>query len=654
MANEEQLKIFKQGVEVWNQWREEHPDVNIDLRRANLKNKNLNGINFCGADIRGTDFQNSQLVKADFTQTKAGLTCRGICLNFFLSLILGGAATWIIFFSAVAYFGRNVVYVFEQLLPIDKFPILLLSVLLTTSCILAVQKDKVAAKKIAIVVVAIALTVGMVGIWRHDNLSVNVGHAVISIVGVGAGVAVTMALAGTGALIFSVSMTMSIAGTIAGYVIGFMAITGRTLDPGEDMPSNLFFSIIITINMLFISVYLGWRTRHKDPQFATLLHIGVAMASLLSTKFQKTNLTNANFYRAHLKYSCFTNAILTGVYWNQAQDLQFVQFSGTILADCDVHELLIKGNGQGLSFRGKNFHGAYLVKADLKNSDLRETDLVQANLTQADITGAKLYGSSRDNWIIDEITCDYVYFDELGKERTPADRDFRPGEFEEIYKQLPTFAYYFEQGFTALDAVVMSRIVEAINEKHPEFELDLVSFDKRGQPHAVFTVLHKEVVEEALKQVTVEYEAKIKVLETERNLLDKFLTLAIKEPRTVINRLAIVEKGEITMGDKHIGRDNIELSGQAQVNQIKTGDSFHDQAQKLIQTQLPQVDHLTTKEECTAHYQLLSEKLFELRQAYIIEHDVEVKFKLKKKIEEAETDLNVIEQRLEVLEHEEA
>ena len=31
MANEEQLSILKQGVEVWNKWRKENPNVRIDL-----------------------------------------------------------------------------------------------------------------------------------------------------------------------------------------------------------------------------------------------------------------------------------------------------------------------------------------------------------------------------------------------------------------------------------------------------------------------------------------------------------------------------------------------------------------------------------------------------------------------------------------------
>jgi hypothetical protein len=41
MANEDQLTILKQGVEAWNQWRTENPDVKIDLAGANLKGAKL-------------------------------------------------------------------------------------------------------------------------------------------------------------------------------------------------------------------------------------------------------------------------------------------------------------------------------------------------------------------------------------------------------------------------------------------------------------------------------------------------------------------------------------------------------------------------------------------------------------------------------------
>lgn len=39
MANQEQLEILKQGVEVWNRWREENPEVRPELRSPEIKTK---------------------------------------------------------------------------------------------------------------------------------------------------------------------------------------------------------------------------------------------------------------------------------------------------------------------------------------------------------------------------------------------------------------------------------------------------------------------------------------------------------------------------------------------------------------------------------------------------------------------------------------
>ena len=36
MANPEHVDILKQGVEVWNRWREEHPNIQPNLIRAKL------------------------------------------------------------------------------------------------------------------------------------------------------------------------------------------------------------------------------------------------------------------------------------------------------------------------------------------------------------------------------------------------------------------------------------------------------------------------------------------------------------------------------------------------------------------------------------------------------------------------------------------
>ena len=56
MADEEHLKILKQGVEQWNKWRLE-----------NAIRPDLNGANLIGADLIGTDLITAYLSFADLT-----------------------------------------------------------------------------------------------------------------------------------------------------------------------------------------------------------------------------------------------------------------------------------------------------------------------------------------------------------------------------------------------------------------------------------------------------------------------------------------------------------------------------------------------------------------------------------------------------------
>jgi hypothetical protein len=131
-------------------------------------------------------------------------------------------------------------------------------------------------------------------------------------------------------------------------------------------------------------------------------------------------------------------------------------------------------------------------------------------------------------------------------------------------------------------------------------------------------------------------------LEGQMEEIQKRLAILGDQPKMLISHLTIAG-GEVTMGDKRTaGRDYFEkIGGHAQVT---TGASGHD-------PDVTDIRHLKTKEALQDHYQLLSEKLADLRKAYILETDTEVKFKLKKNIETYEADLTQIEERLEALEH---
>lgn len=96
MANKEHLKILKQGVEIWNNWRKQNPTVmpdlsdaqfdgmtfiergidhqkgahfvrSYDLRRVDFSGSSLIGSNFSGTDLQETDFEGANLIGANFS-----------------------------------------------------------------------------------------------------------------------------------------------------------------------------------------------------------------------------------------------------------------------------------------------------------------------------------------------------------------------------------------------------------------------------------------------------------------------------------------------------------------------------------------------------------------------------------------------------------
>jgi len=71
MANPEHLEILKQGVEVWNKWREENHEIIPDLSKTiliemYLAGANLEGVNFRISNLGGAQLSSSTLSGANF------------------------------------------------------------------------------------------------------------------------------------------------------------------------------------------------------------------------------------------------------------------------------------------------------------------------------------------------------------------------------------------------------------------------------------------------------------------------------------------------------------------------------------------------------------------------------------------------------------
>ncbi len=92
MANDEHLKILESGVQAWNAWREEHPEVRPDLVGADLRNARLMGARLMdarlmsadlgGADLRTAHLMGANLMHADLVAAKLrGADLRGADLR---------------------------------------------------------------------------------------------------------------------------------------------------------------------------------------------------------------------------------------------------------------------------------------------------------------------------------------------------------------------------------------------------------------------------------------------------------------------------------------------------------------------------------------------------------------------------------------------
>ncbi len=267
---------------------------------------------------------------------------------------------------------------------------------------------------------------------------------------------------------------------------------------------------------------------------ANLTRANLSRANLSGAKLAATDLSGANLSRAHLTATNLSEANLNGVRLTKT-DLSEANLSGVRLTETDLSEVNLSGARlSGVDLSGATLNRAYLIGVDFRYADLRNAKLANAN-----ITGANLEMSAREGWQINGIKCDYIYFDEEGKERQPKDRNFEPGEFEHLYRSLPTIEMVFKNGLTTDDLNIMNVVTQKLTTKRKEFDLGLLSFDVRGiHPRFLFSVALEEYKEAALRELRERYEIEKKLLIEDR---DRWYRFALQQPARQIKAGTYVE-----------------------------------------------------------------------------------------------------------------
>ena len=82
MADDEQLRILKQGVEAWNKWCVSNPKIRANLRYAKLARADLTGANLTEAHLADADLTGAVLWEANLTEAHlAGANLAGADLK---------------------------------------------------------------------------------------------------------------------------------------------------------------------------------------------------------------------------------------------------------------------------------------------------------------------------------------------------------------------------------------------------------------------------------------------------------------------------------------------------------------------------------------------------------------------------------------------
>ncbi len=694
MANKEQLEILERGVDNWNQWREESPDVPIDLRRAKLHQRNLRGANFkradlrkakltkvnlndanlCEADlrgavisrtkieranlkdavVRGTTFVGTNMDGVNFNKVKAGLGLRGFILGLDLSSILamisgfcatkGGLSLPPWDFTRIGVILGAMIYLCWGVIlgnymrkrkneenPVVDYKLLGILALLYP----------------------IALYMGAAlagGDNTFDRMNYFLfilwfGAAILS----GIFAMLLMGLILNGSKLRIVLREILFVWAIAAGGAGAWLWRALVM---KEIPSISELTLILLISVIAIPNWIEWRIYTKDPQCTSLQRLGVlylfeGLFGEFATSFKSVNLNNANFSQANLKNTRFGDVTATRTCWHHAKYLQFARLNDTILTDRTVRELLVTNDGNGQSFTNKHLQGAYLVKArlnradlsganlngaTLQNANLRKTNFTEATLLGVNCRGADFTGACLKAWNIDSTTqlngaqADYVYLLENQRERRPNSGTFAEGDFSKLIKEvLHTVDFIFKKGIDWQAFLVsFDDIRQKIRVESEEADIAVQSIENKGD--GVFVVkitVSQGIDKETLhRELTKKYEQQLALQETKyRALLQgkeevvavyKQQTIDMKEIiKTQSQKQAINITGkEITVGDKHVGRDNIEISGSAHVEQFTTGASFQgDHAQQLLQSTTSQ----SSKEDILKLLSFVQQELPKLR-----------------------------------------
>ena len=163
----------------------------------------------------------------------------------------------------------------------------------------------------------------------------------------------------------------------------------------------------------------------------------------IKCSFKRANLDSVNFSRCYISECnflglCAVQCDFSGSILHKPE-FKFSNLIGCYFQDSRIEEGCFEGAILDVaSFSNTNadlciFLGCFARRTDFTNANLACSVLTSSDFSDALLTGVRLYGTARTDWCIENVKCDYVYWDRVGKERFPLNNDFADGEFSMKY-----------------------------------------------------------------------------------------------------------------------------------------------------------------------------------------------------------------------------
>lgn len=202
---------------------------------------------------------------------------------------------------------------------------------------------------------------------------------------------------------------------------------------------------------------------------AVLRDANMADVSLIKAQLQRADLRGCNLCIANLRSAVFAKANLISAFLIRS-NLSEANLSEANLSEAD----LTGANLSNANLMDADLRGAFFYAANMAFADLRMAKLIDVALDGANLTGVKLWGAQRDGWSINDVICEYAYFDREGMVKT----EFMPGEFDCLYSEKMKIVLYYQDDISQFEITTLPALIKLLENKHTGSSLHLKSIQK--------------------------------------------------------------------------------------------------------------------------------------------------------------------------------